>query len=105
MIEQDYAELLSRTPPSGDTLEWTFSTRLFAIAFPSFLVGTPALCLILFVSGVSGEDHDPRHGGTNFRVRDNELIVIMLVLFSLLCVIVEAMRFIPSSHSYTECVV
>lgn len=76
MIEQDYAELLSRTPPSGDTLEWTFSTRFFAIAFPSLLVGTPALCLILFLSGISAEDHDPRHGGTNFRVRDSDIIAI-----------------------------
>ncbi|CAM9790089.1 unnamed protein product [Ascophyllum nodosum] len=68
MIDQDYVELLSRTPPSGDVLEWTFSTRLFASAFAGLLVGTPALCTILHLSGVSDGDSDLRHGGVDFRV-------------------------------------
>ena len=70
MIDQDYVELLSRTPPSGDVLEWTFSTRLFASAFAGLLVGTPALCTILHLSGVSDGDSDLRHGGVDFRVSE-----------------------------------
>lgn len=61
MIDQDYEELLNRTPPSGDVLEWTFSTRALANAFVSLLLGTPALCLVLYCSGLSGEE-DPRDG-------------------------------------------
>lgn len=67
MIDQDYAELLSRTPPSGEVLEWTFSTRSVASAFAALLLGTPALCTALYSSGLSGSS-DPREGA-ELRVR------------------------------------
>lgn len=65
MIDQDYAELLNRSPPSGDVLEWTFSTRTLASLLATLLVGTPALCFALYY-GLEGEE-DPR-GGASLRV-------------------------------------
>lgn len=60
MIDQDYAELLNRSPPSGDVLEWTFSTRTLANFFATLLLGTPALCLALYYA-LAGEE-DPSKG-------------------------------------------
>jgi len=65
MIDQDYAELLGRSPPTGDLLEWTFPGSALANAFVSLLVGTPALCLALYIA--AGEGDDVR-GSVEFRV-------------------------------------
>lgn len=65
MIDQDYAELLGRSPPTGDLLEWTFPGSALANAFVSLLIGTPALCLALYVA--AGEGDDVR-GTVEFRV-------------------------------------
>lgn len=60
MIDQDYADLLNVPPPSGDVLEWTFSTRRLATAFVSLLLGTPIVCLIFYLG--MGEDDDLSDG-------------------------------------------
>eukprot|EP00903_Cladosiphon_okamuranus_P009491 g9043.t1 len=65
MIDQDYAELLGRSPPTGDLLEWTFPASALANAFVSLLIGTPAMCLALYVAGGEG---DHVHGSVEFRV-------------------------------------
>lgn len=65
MIDQDYAELLGRSPPTGDLLEWTFPASALANAFVSLLIGTPALCLALYVAAGEG---DHVHGSVEFRV-------------------------------------
>lgn len=65
MIDQDYAELLGRSPPTGDLLEWTFPASALANAFVSLLVGTPALCLALYVAAGEG---DHVSGSVEFRV-------------------------------------
>lgn len=62
MIDQDYAELLNRSPPSGDVLEWTFSTRTLANFVATLLLGTPALCFALYYA-LAGEE-DPRNGAS-----------------------------------------
>ncbi|CAM9888063.1 unnamed protein product [Pylaiella littoralis] len=65
MIDQDYAELLGRSPPTGDLLEWTFPARSLSNAFVSLLIGTPALCLAMFVLGGEADDVP---GSIDFRV-------------------------------------
>lgn len=67
MIDQDYAELLGRSPPSGEVLEWTFPARSLANAFVALLVGTPALCLTLYMTGLAG-DADYHSDGADLRV-------------------------------------
>lgn len=65
MIDQDYAELLGRSPPTGDLLEWTFPASALANTFVALLIGTPALCLALFVAAGEG---DHIGGSVEFRV-------------------------------------
>lgn len=65
MIDQDYAELLGRSPPTGDLLEWTFPASALSNAFVSLLIGTPALCLAMFFLGGEADDV---HGSVEFRV-------------------------------------
>lgn len=67
MIDQDYAELLGRSPPSGEVLEWTFPARALADAFVLLLVGTPALCCTLYMTGFSREESF-HSGGAELRV-------------------------------------
>lgn len=67
MIDQDYAELLGRSPPSGEVLEWTFPARALADAFVLLLVGTPALCFTLYMTGFSREESF-HSGGAELRV-------------------------------------
>lgn len=67
MIDQDYAELLGRSPPSGEVLEWTFPARSLANAFVALLIGTPALCLTLYMTGLAG-DADYHTEGADLRV-------------------------------------
>lgn len=65
MIDQDYAELLGRSPPTGELLEWTFPASALANTFVSLLIGTPALCLALYVAAGEG---DHVGGSVEFRV-------------------------------------
>ncbi|CAB1099104.1 unnamed protein product [Ectocarpus sp. CCAP 1310/34] len=67
MIDQDYAELLGRSPPSGEVLEWTFPARALADAFVLLLVGTPALCCTLYMTGFSREESF-HSGGAELRI-------------------------------------
>ncbi|CAM9234100.1 unnamed protein product [Ectocarpus fasciculatus] len=67
MIDQDYAELLGRSPPSGEVLEWTFPARALADAFVLLLVGTPALCFTLYMTGFSQEESF-HSGGAELRI-------------------------------------
>lgn len=92
MIDQDYAELLGRSPPAGDLLEWTFPASALSNAFVSLLIGTPALCLAMFLFGGEADDVS---GSVDFRVSQ-----LLVTAVSSYCCTTDSSTLSRWSHTY-----